>query len=155
MRLVGLIRNQRVVILIDSGSTHNFLDPALLRKVSLCVSHTVKLQVKVANGATIQSDGQCSSVSLKVQGNTITTNFYLLTLGGCDVVLGVEWLRTLGPILWDFLQMTMEYTVGPKQVLLHGLNSTGFTVEEGHHFLKPSHSENKGILLHLLPQEID
>lgn len=37
-------------------------------------------------------------------------SFHLLPLGGCDVVLGVKWLRTLGPIVWDFMQMiTMHF----------------------------------------------
>lgn len=27
MRLMGMIGNQPVIILVDSGSTHNFLDP--------------------------------------------------------------------------------------------------------------------------------
>jgi hypothetical protein len=33
MRLLGLLHHQRVRILFDSGSTHNFLDPALLSRV--------------------------------------------------------------------------------------------------------------------------
>jgi hypothetical protein len=66
--------------------------------------------VRVANGATILSEGRCKSVSLRVQGHSITTNFYLSLLGGCDVVLRVEWLRTLGPVLWDFFSITMQFS---------------------------------------------
>lgn len=90
MRLVGLIQNHRVVILIDSGSTHSFLDPSILNRVSLGVIIPLQLQVRVANGATLVSQGKCKSVSLKVQGTTLTTDFFLLPLGGCDAVLGGE-----------------------------------------------------------------
>lgn len=34
---------------------------------------------------------------------------HLLTLEGCDVVLGVDWLGTLGPILWDFINLAMKF----------------------------------------------
>lgn len=108
MRLVGLINNHHVVILIDSRSSHNFLDPALLKKIQVRVINTIKLQVNVADGAKIQSEGKCTSVSVEVQGNTITTKFDVIPFGGCDIVLGVEWLQTLGPILWDFLLMIMH-----------------------------------------------
>jgi hypothetical protein len=47
------------------------------------------MQVKVANGDTIQSQGRCKDVFLKVQGTILTKEFYILTLGGCDIVLGV------------------------------------------------------------------
>jgi hypothetical protein len=99
MRLVGLLRNQRVVILLDSGSTRNFLDPALLQVVPLPVDVGVTLNVRIVNGATVVSEGVCQFVSLKIQGHHFSTNFYLIPLGGCDVVLGVDWLRTLGPVL--------------------------------------------------------
>lgn len=112
MRLVGLINNQQVVILIDLGSTHSFLDPAVLKTAQLKLISTPTLKVQVANGATIQSEGRCSSVPIKVQGNLILTDLYVIPLGGCDVVLGVTWLRTLGPILWDFWVMTMQYSIG-------------------------------------------
>jgi hypothetical protein len=110
MRLVGFIHNHRVVIQTYSDNTHNFLDPAIVRKLHLRLTTTPTLHVKVANGATIQSELRTDSILLKVQGNTIVTNFYIITLGGCDIVLGVEWLQTLGPILWDFSLMTMVYS---------------------------------------------
>jgi hypothetical protein len=89
MRLVGFIKTQQVVILIDSGNTHNFLDPSVVKKIQLPILSYNRIQVKVANGDTIQSEGQCSDVSLKVQGVVLTTEFYILMLGGCDMVLGV------------------------------------------------------------------
>jgi hypothetical protein len=35
--LEGWVKNQRVVILIDSSSTHNFLDPSILKKIQVGV----------------------------------------------------------------------------------------------------------------------
>ena len=32
-----------------------------------------------------------------------------LSLGGCDVVLGANWLSTLGEILWDLKLLTMKF----------------------------------------------
>jgi hypothetical protein len=153
MRVVGSLKI-RVVILIDSGSTHNFIDTSVVNKGSLGLILPHHLQVRVANGATILSEGRCKSVSLRVQGHSITIDFYLIPLGGCDVVLGVEWLRTLGPILWDFFSMTMQFGQGSNLTLFKGLNPTGLTMEDGHHFLKSSNSENKGFFLQFLTQEV-
>jgi len=112
MRLIGWIKHQRVVILLDSGSTHNFLDPSILRKLFLPVDATMQLQVRVANGARVASEGRCHSVPLKIQGLLFKADFYVLSLGGCDMVLGVEWLRTLGPVLWDF-QLSSWLRISP------------------------------------------
>ena len=38
-------------------------------------------------------------------------------LGGCDVVLGAQWMRTLGPILWDFAELSLEEIWGLKWAL--------------------------------------
>jgi hypothetical protein len=110
--------------------------------------------VRVAYGTTILSEGRCKSISLRVQGHSITTDFYLSPLGGCDVVLGVELLRTLGPVLWDFFSLTMQFGQGSNLTLFKGLNPTGLTMKDGHHFLKSSNSENKGFFLQFLTQEV-
>jgi hypothetical protein len=34
---------------------------------------------------------------------------FSIDMGGCDIVLGVEWLHTLGPILMDFKELTMHF----------------------------------------------
>jgi hypothetical protein len=150
MRLVGLLQHQQVSILVDSGSTHNFLDPAFLPKVQLPLTSTPFLRVKIADGTTVQSLGKVSSVTLKVQGHSISTSFYLIALGGYDMVLGVEWLSTLGPILWDFSLMTMQFTLLGITTRLTGLSPKGLSLEAGPKFLKHSSSANKGFFLKLV-----
>jgi hypothetical protein len=56
----------------------------------------------VTDGATLLCQGQCTAVSIFLQGCSFFATLHLLTLRGCDVVLGVDWLRCLRPILWDF-----------------------------------------------------
>jgi hypothetical protein len=150
MRLLGVLQSHVVSILIDSGSTHNFLDPAFLAKINLPVISTPSLQVKIANGETIQCFGRVSSVSLKVQGQPIQADFYLISLGGCDMVLGVQWLQTLGPVLWDFSLMIMQYSANGVPVLLKGLGPLEFSMEDGGQFLKSDVSANKGFFLKLI-----
>ena len=103
MRIVGTIQQQRIVILVDSGSTHNFLDLSVVKRTKISRNFLQIIKVTVANGEEILSEGKCTYVCLILQGNTFCSEFFVLTLGGCDVVLGVQWLRTLGPIVWDFL----------------------------------------------------
>jgi len=150
MRLLGFLLQHRVSILVDSGSSHNFLDQSLLLKVPLSLEPTNRLQVNIADGTTIPCSGMASSVSLRIQGHTILSNFYLIPLGGCDVVLGVEWLRTLGPILWDFTHMTMSFTLQGQPLTLTGVSPGELSVADGAHFLQSNSAATKGLLLKLL-----
>jgi hypothetical protein len=42
-----------------------------------------------------------------IGGESFLMDFYIIPLDGYDVVLGCEWLRTLGPIVWDFTKLSM------------------------------------------------
>lgn len=106
--------------------------------------------MKIANGDTIQCFGCVPVVSLKVQGHRIWAEFYLISLGGCDMVLEVQWLQTLGPVLWDFSLMTLKYSYGGVPALLKGLGYMELSMEDGGHFLKSDASTNKRFLLKLI-----
>lgn len=41
-------------------------------------------------------------------------------MDGFDLVLGVKWLQTLGPILWDFVSLTMSFGSGGSPITLQG-----------------------------------
>lgn len=50
-----------------------------------------------------------------------TTDIMVLPLGGCDMVLGIQWLVTLGDITWNFSELKMVIPNGSKKVTLRGL----------------------------------
>ncbi|XP_019091410.1 PREDICTED: uncharacterized protein LOC109128813, partial [Camelina sativa] len=45
----------------------------------------------------------------------------VILLGGCDMVLGKQWLEILGPITCDFEKLVMQFPIGHKKVLLQGI----------------------------------
>ncbi|KAJ0079625.1 hypothetical protein Patl1_22875 [Pistacia atlantica] len=131
IRILGHVNGCVVVILIDTGSTHNFMDPSIQLRVHLQSQSTIGLLVRVANGDTLFSTSKCEDIQFHMQGNTFHTDFYVLTLGGCDIVLGVQWLCTLGPILWDFVQLSMEFTLLDFKHVLQGITPTEVSLMDG------------------------
>lgn len=136
-------------MLIDSSSTHNFLDLNIAINTLLVIHKEFSLVVKISNADVIKSEGCCCNATFKVQGETFSTNFYLLPFGGCDAVLGIKWLGTLGPISWDFSKLTMQFTHNEKPYQLQRLTL--------HHLSFIKHSEarlnlisgGKGLLLQI------
>lgn len=57
MRILGQVQGVGVVILLDTGSTHNFLNLSVITKAQLPVYHTPGLSVKVPNGEALHNDG--------------------------------------------------------------------------------------------------
>ncbi|XP_040988925.1 uncharacterized protein LOC121236540 [Juglans microcarpa x Juglans regia] len=130
MRLHGSIVPCSVEILIDSGSTHNFLDPLVVQEAKLNVRKDYSLQVRVANGDKILSQGRGEEL-IKIQGSKFSVPFHVSTLGGCDIVLGVQWLRTSGSITWNFIDMSMSFEWGGQMIKLQGLNSASVLMMSG------------------------
>lgn len=56
-----------------------------------------------------------------MQGTQFFPSLYILELGRCDVVLGVNWLETLGPIVWDFSKLSKQIMKDGRNIELRGL----------------------------------
>ncbi|GAB4836211.1 hypothetical protein Ancab_039524 [Ancistrocladus abbreviatus] len=119
MRVTGQVNGKTLHILIDSGSTHNFLDIKAAKRLGCKIERVNKpLPVTVADGNAIHSTSVCKQFKWKLQNTVFITDVMLLPLGGCEMVLGIQWLSTLGPIKWDFQQLKMEFHFkGVKHVL--------------------------------------
>jgi hypothetical protein len=50
MRMIGVIKGQQVTILIDSGSTHNFVDEQVAKLIGLKSTSKNVIKVRIANG---------------------------------------------------------------------------------------------------------
>ncbi|KAJ8753628.1 hypothetical protein K2173_025619 [Erythroxylum novogranatense] len=120
MRVQGKLANRRVMVLIDSGSTHNFVSERFVRKVGLQPIKRGGMEVSVASGEKLVSSGKCNQIQLNLQEVPVFLDLYVLPLEGYDVVLGTQWLRTLGPIIWDFSKLLMKFVMKGQEVILQG-----------------------------------
>ena len=57
---------------------------------------------------------------------------FSMPLGGCDVILGTQWLCTLGPILWDFAELWMHFLVNGKKHTFKGLQPGSLSIISSH-----------------------
>lgn len=107
LRVLGRLKNKELVVLIDSGNTHNFIDQTIVTRYGLPVIHNKRFQVMVANREKVNCAGMCQGITIDVQGHLITADYFVFPVAACPIVLGVQWLATLGPIETDYSKLTM------------------------------------------------
>jgi hypothetical protein len=105
-RVMGRLRSK---VLIDSGSTHNFIDQSIINKYELPVVPNRKFQVTVANGEKIDCTWLCPSLTIMIQRQIVTADYFILPVAACPVVLGVQWRATLGPVETDYKRLTISF----------------------------------------------
>ncbi|GJR82201.1 reverse transcriptase [Tanacetum coccineum] len=96
MRVKGHVKKQALHLLVDCGSTHNFLDLHAARRLGCNMSKTCPLQVSVANGQVMSSIYECKNFKWSIQGQEFETDVMILPLGGLDA--GKENSLTLHPV---------------------------------------------------------
>ncbi|XP_026452183.1 uncharacterized protein LOC113352590 [Papaver somniferum] len=150
MRVTDRINSQPITILIDSGSTHNFLHPSVAKQCGFEVcSRDSPLSVTVGDGGKLNTRGSCPSVPIQLPSFRFSADFHLLDISGCDAVLGVQWLRTLGPIEWDFARLSMQFTVNGKTVSLLGNNHSSVMILEQKSMQRLLQHANHGVFIEL------
>jgi hypothetical protein len=63
----------------------------------------------IFNGGSMKCGGRYENVCLQIGQYNLKSHMFSIDMGGCDIVLGVEWLWTLDPILMDFKELTMQF----------------------------------------------
>ncbi|VFQ84422.1 unnamed protein product [Cuscuta campestris] len=120
LKLVGSVNTQDVQVLLDGGSTHNFIHPMVAERLSLILHPVPPFRVYVGNGDSLRCAYSCPQTPLLLQGVLFEVDLYLLEIHGPDVVLGVQWLQTLGKVSHDYANMTMEFCWNGSLVTLCG-----------------------------------
>ncbi|XP_026396304.1 uncharacterized protein LOC113290936 [Papaver somniferum] len=120
IRVPGKLHKRKILVLIDTSGTNNFVDKTLAEQLHLHIGPISQMLVTVANGDTIIGEGVCSAFKWSMQDHQFSGDLRVLPLGGCDMVLGVDWLKQLG-----------------QQITLHGSTSTPYcSMISGNSFLK-------------------
>jgi hypothetical protein len=83
--------------LLDTSSMHIFIDSKVAGCLGLPVTLCADLSVMVANGDRVSSLCVCLTTGFTIHDEHFAIDCFTLNHSGFDLVVGIHWLRTLGP----------------------------------------------------------
>jgi predicted aspartyl protease len=103
LRIVANILNQSAEVMIDSGATGNFMNPAFMGKLGILgKTKAVPEPIAGLNGenlGTLAITTESGPVPMVVLGHFERLNFNVIPTGRYNVVLGIPWLRNHNPAI--------------------------------------------------------
>ena len=109
LKIEGHIKKKKAIVLIDSGSTHNFIHCKVAKELNCFLYPAIECQVMVANGGTINCSGKCHNIKLTMGEYLLNSPMLSIPMGGDDVVLGVEWLQYLRTVAFNFQEIFLIF----------------------------------------------
>ncbi|XP_009786104.1 uncharacterized protein [Nicotiana sylvestris] len=121
----GTIGNRKLPVLIDSGSTHSFIDATTIKESGYQAQPCPPVRVTVADGNYVMCTSICMSYQWKMQGRPFQENLLIIPIGGCDMVMGNNWMKKHNPTKFDHEKMCV--TIGKKgnKLVLQGITEEG------------------------------
>ncbi|KAF2317222.1 hypothetical protein GH714_017976 [Hevea brasiliensis] len=81
MRVEIQFNSCQLIVLIDSGSTHNFINEKIAGLLKLPARPTTPFNVKVADGSPLRCTGKFKDIAFSLQGIPFTATFFSLPNG--------------------------------------------------------------------------
>jgi hypothetical protein len=103
----------------------------------------------IANGGSMKCGGHCENVRLQISDYHLKSHMFAIEMGGCDIVLGADWLRTLGPILMDFQNLTMQFDQGGHKYKFQGITVGSLEIISSHRMEKLLKKGHYGVIAQL------
>jgi predicted aspartyl protease len=90
IQLRALVQNQTLIILVDSGSSHTFLNSVVAQKLEVEATPIAPLSVRVVNGNILSCNYEVKDFSCWIQGHTLQMDVKIIDMGAYDLVLGMD-----------------------------------------------------------------
>ncbi|CAM8999668.1 unnamed protein product [Rhodiola kirilowii] len=123
LRFHAVSYGQPMLVLVDSGSTHNFVQTRVARFLKLAIEPATHLSVTVGNGDEMKCEGVCREVPISINNTLFSVDLHLLPVFGADLVLGAQWLADVGPTTFCYRNMWMSLQRDGQTITLFGLKN--------------------------------
>ncbi len=121
IKIQGAVGKKVLKILVDTGSTHSFLDFRVAKEVKARIEAAAPLLVTVANGHKILSKLKCPGFTWNMNDQPYKADLRIIRLEGSSMVLGIDWLRTYGKVTFDYTDNMVTLDENRRQLVLKGL----------------------------------
>lgn len=118
LKVKGLIQGKPINILVDTGSTNNFISQQLVKQLQLQTAPCSPFQILVANGDHLSCSNTVEKLMWTMAGENFSTRANVIHLGGYDLILGVDWMSQVSPITFDYSGETITVNWQNKRVIL-------------------------------------
>lgn len=112
IRVTRWVDGRPLTILVDSGSTHNFVQNIVVRKLGIPVEPLPAFDIFIGSGKFLVCREVCRQVTVILKNVVLTEDLFVLGMGGANVVLGIQWLEKLGSMTMNHKDLTIEFGVG-------------------------------------------
>jgi hypothetical protein len=109
LKLIGYIKHRKIIIIVASGSTHIFIHRHISQETNFYICVVNNFQIMTVNGGSMKCGGRCENVHLQIGEYHLKYHIFGIDMGGCDIMLGVEWLSIVGPILMYFKKLILQF----------------------------------------------
>jgi len=154
IKIEGQIKKKKVLVLIDSRSTHNFIHCKVAKELNCFLYLALECQVMIANGGTINFYGKCHNIKLSMGEYILTSPMLSIPMGGAKVILGVQWLQSLGTIDFNFQELFMKFSVEGKEVELRGIARKPGKIISYNGMTKLLKKEQRGVIVQLCSLDV-
>jgi len=103
----------------------------------------------IANGGSMKCGGRYENVHLQIGDYHLKSHMFAIDMGGCDIVLGVVWIRTLGAILMDFKALTLQFDQEGHQYKFQAITTSSPEVISSHRMEKMLKKGHSGVIAQL------
>jgi hypothetical protein len=154
LNIEGYIKKKKVIVLIDSGSTHNFIHYNLAKALNFFVYPTPEFQVMIAYGGTINCSGKCNKINITTGEYVMNIPMIVIPMGGADVVLGIQWLQSLGTMAFNFQELFMKFSLEGKKIELRGITGKLSKVISSNGMTKLLKKGHQGVIAQLCSLDV-
>ena len=110
----GVLASQKIITLLDTGATHNFIDTRLVERHGIQTEKFEGIRVKVADGFTLRCDKMISKFPMGLNNYEFKADFYVVNMGDTNMVLGMTWLLDIGIFTLNLREMEMRFEMDGK-----------------------------------------
>jgi hypothetical protein len=90
LQFTRLIQGRLIRVLVDSGSTHSFLDVHPAASLSGVQPLPTPTRVAVANGGSVACEAQIQYAEWSIQGYNFHSTLKLIPIGSYDMIIGMD-----------------------------------------------------------------
>jgi hypothetical protein len=88
LKIIGYIKHRKVIILVDSERTHNFIHRHIVQETNCYIPVVNNFQIMISNGGSMKCGGHCENVHPQISEYHLKSHMFSINMGSCDIVLG-------------------------------------------------------------------